>query len=85
VLSGGLFELSGQKVLDQVSWISPTRWGYAATASTVDLLKSPLLHDPLWAHTSGAWWRSMGILFGQLVVLVIATRIALRRLEPGRQ
>jgi ABC-type multidrug transport system ATPase subunit len=85
VLSGGLFELSGQKVLEQVSWISPTRWGYAAGASTVDLTRSPLLHDTLWVHSAGAWWRSMLILFGQLVVLVVATRLALRRLEPGRQ
>jgi ABC transport system ATP-binding/permease protein len=85
VLSGGLFELSGQKVLEQVSWISPTRWGYAAGASTVDLTKSPLLKDTLWAHTPGAWWRSILILVGQLVVLVVATRLALRRLEPGRQ
>jgi hypothetical protein len=85
VLSGGLFELSGQKVLEQVSWLSPTRWGYAAGASTVDLTKSPLLKDTLWVHTAGAWWRSILILLVQLVVLVVATRLALRRLEPGRQ
>jgi len=30
VLSGGLFELNGQAVLEQVSWLSPTRWGFAA-------------------------------------------------------
>jgi ABC transport system ATP-binding/permease protein len=37
VLSGGVFPLHGKAGLEQVSWISPSRWGYAATASTVNL------------------------------------------------
>ncbi len=37
VLSGGIFPLQGKAGLDQVSWISPSRWGYAATAATANL------------------------------------------------
>jgi ABC transport system ATP-binding/permease protein len=37
VLSGGIFPLHGKAGLEEVSWFSPSRWGYAATASTVNL------------------------------------------------
>jgi ABC transport system ATP-binding/permease protein len=36
VLSGGMITVTGRK-LDPLSWLTPARWGYAATASTVDL------------------------------------------------
>ncbi len=37
VLSGGIFSLNGKAGLDQVSWLSPSRWGFAAAAATVNL------------------------------------------------
>jgi hypothetical protein len=37
VLCGGLIPVTGRVGLDQLSWLLPTRWGFAATASTVDL------------------------------------------------
>jgi ABC-type multidrug transport system ATPase subunit len=37
VLSGGIFPLHGKAGLEQASWVSPSRWGYAATAATVNL------------------------------------------------
>jgi hypothetical protein len=37
VLSGGIFPLHGKAGLEEVSWFAPSRWGYAATASTVNL------------------------------------------------
>ncbi|MFI5912916.1 ATP-binding cassette domain-containing protein [Dactylosporangium sp. NPDC051541] len=85
VLSGGLFELGGQKVLEQISWLFPTRWGMAAGGSTVDLQSMIPFKDALWEHTAGAWWRSVLILLLQIVVLVGLARLALRRSEPGRQ
>jgi ABC-type multidrug transport system ATPase subunit/pSer/pThr/pTyr-binding forkhead associated (FHA) protein len=84
VLSGGLFELNGQAVLNQVSWLSPTRWGFASGAGTVDLQTLTRLTDPLWAHTVGSWWRGILILLLQTVVFVGLARITLRRHEPGR-
>jgi ABC transport system ATP-binding/permease protein len=37
VFSGGLVPMSGRPVLQQVSYVVPARWGFAMTASTVDL------------------------------------------------
>jgi ABC transport system ATP-binding/permease protein len=37
VLSGGVFPLNGKVGLEQVAWISPSRWGYAAAGSTSSL------------------------------------------------
>ncbi|HET8662065.1 MAG TPA: FHA domain-containing protein [Micromonosporaceae bacterium] len=84
VLSGGLFELDGEAVLEQVSWLSPTRWGFAAGASTVDLLSMIPFKDSLWAHEVFAWWRSVVLLVVQAALLTVLARLALRRLEPGR-
>jgi ABC transport system ATP-binding/permease protein len=85
VLSGGLFELAGEPVLDQVSWLSPTRWGFAAGASTVDLLSMVrAIDDPLWTHSAGSWWRAILLLAVQIAALTVAARFAMRRLEPGR-
>ncbi|WP_432976254.1 FHA domain-containing protein [Dactylosporangium sp. CA-233914] len=85
VLSGGLFELDGQNVLEQISWLFPTRWGLAAGASTVDLQSMIPFKDALWEHTTGAWWRSVLILLLQIALLTGLARLALRRSEPGRQ
>ena len=53
-------------VLDQLSWFTPARWGYAASASTVDithLVPGPLTpKDAHWEHTASAWWFDMGML-----------------------
>ena len=67
VFSGGMIPVTGRVGLDQMSWATPARWGYAASASTVDLLtlqeKVPSLpHDSHWRHTPGAWWFDMGML-----------------------
>ncbi|MEV4136194.1 FHA domain-containing protein [Dactylosporangium sp. NPDC049742] len=85
VLSGGLFELQGQTVLQQIAWLFPTRWGLAAGASTVDLTSMIPFDDTLWAHNTGAWWRSVLILLLHITALIALARLALRRLEPGRQ
>ena len=46
-----------------MSWATPARWGFAASASTVDLTKlvpGPLSpKDSHWHHTAGAWWFDM--------------------------
>jgi ABC-type multidrug transport system ATPase subunit len=83
VLSGGLFQIAGQKALDVASWIDPSRWGFAASAATTNLLNFPF-SDPLWAHTVTAWWRAVIILLFQIGILIVAARLALRRFEPGR-
>ncbi|WP_162907904.1 ATP-binding cassette domain-containing protein [Allorhizocola rhizosphaerae] len=86
VFSGGLFVLTGNKVMEIISWIFPTRWGLAAGAETTNLfdMLPKGFHDPLWRHDAGLWWRSMIFLVLQMIVLVALTRLALRRHEPGR-
>jgi ABC-type multidrug transport system ATPase subunit len=66
VFQGGMIPVTGRVVLDQLSWITPARWGYASTASTIDLLRlvpGPLTpQDSHWRHTQGAWWFNMAML-----------------------
>jgi hypothetical protein len=37
VLTGGIFPVHSTVGLSEISWLSPSRWGYAATGATVDL------------------------------------------------
>src|ERR1700760_4806206 len=57
VLAGGLIPVTGRAVLNQLSWFVPARWGFAASASTVDLnnVEAGLPVDRLWRHVPGAW------------------------------
>ncbi len=72
VLSGGMVPVTHRIFLDQLSWLVPSRWGYAAQASTVDLWtvspgpQSP--RDSHFEHTSAAWLFDMGM----LAVLTVA-------------
>ncbi|WP_407686633.1 ATP-binding cassette domain-containing protein [Mycobacterium sp. HUMS_1102779] len=84
VLAGGLIPVTGRIVLDQVSWAVPARWGYAASASTVNvdaLVPGTLVpHDSHWRHTPGAWLFDMAML-GALTVIyaaIVRWRIRLR-------
>ncbi len=67
VFSGGMIPVTDRIGLDQLSWFTPARWGFAASASTVDLIKlvpGPLTpKDSHWEHTASAWWFNMGMLF----------------------
>ncbi len=66
VFSGGMIPVTDRLVLDQMSWFTPARWGFAASASTVDLthlVPGPLTpKDAHWEHTASAWWFDMGML-----------------------
>lgn len=66
VFSGGMIPVTGRVGLDQLSWITPARWGFAASASTVDLIRlvpGPLTpKDSHWEHTSGTWLFDMAML-----------------------
>jgi hypothetical protein len=59
VFSGGMIWVTDRILLDQVSWGTPARWGYAASASTINVDKlvpgptSP--KDQHWAHKPSAW------------------------------
>ena len=56
VFCAGLFPLAGRAGLEQLAWLFPGRWGYAASAIAVDLTKiAPLApqtqDEPLWEQT----------------------------------
>ncbi|HWF29999.1 MAG TPA: ATP-binding cassette domain-containing protein [Mycobacterium sp.] len=66
VLCGGMVPVTGRLGLDQLSFATPARWGYAAAASTVDLRNlvpgSLVPEDRFWQHTSKIWLLDMGML-----------------------
>ncbi|VAZ91247.1 ABC transporter ATP-binding/permease protein [Mycobacterium pseudokansasii] len=66
VFSSGIIPVTNRVVLDQLSWLTPARWGFAASASTVDLntvQPSPFSpKDSHWHHTTGAWLLDMAML-----------------------
>ncbi len=70
LFAGGLVSLVGTWGFDQISWLIPARWGYAAAASTVDLHRVDTLatHNEVWAHYAGWWAFDMTVLvvFGAL-------------------
>jgi ABC-type multidrug transport system ATPase subunit/pSer/pThr/pTyr-binding forkhead associated (FHA) protein len=80
VLAGGLIPVTGRLVLDQLAWFVPARWGFAASASTVDLnsVEVGLPIDRLWRHVPGAWLQDAGMLVALAVVLAGLVRYRLR-------
>ncbi|MCF6385599.1 ATP-binding cassette domain-containing protein [Mycobacterium sp. MBM] len=86
VFSGGMIPVTDRLVLDQLSWFTPARWGFAASASTVDLIKlvpGPLTpKDAHWEHTGSAWWFDMGMLAALSVGYLTFVRYKIR-LQAG--
>ena len=83
VLCGGLIPVAGRAVLEQLSWFTPARWGYAAGASTVDLLSIlPMEDDPLWRHGPGPWLLALGALALIGLVAAAVTLAKIRRRAP---
>jgi ABC-type multidrug transport system ATPase subunit len=85
VLCGGMVPVTGRLGLDQLSFAMPTRWGYAAAASTVDVRTlvpgSMLPQDRFWEHTAKIWLFDMGMLAALSVFYACFVRwkIRLRR------
>jgi ABC-type multidrug transport system ATPase subunit len=85
VLCGGMVPVTGRLGLDQLSFVMPARWGYAAAASTVDLRHlvpdSLLSQDRFWQHTSKAWLLDMGMLAALSLIYFgfVRWKIRLRR------
>ena len=85
VLCGGMVPVTGRLGLDQLSWLMPARWGYAAASSTVDarhLVPGSLLpQDRFWEHTRKVWLYDMGMLAALAVFYggFVRWKIRLRR------
>ncbi|HTQ16695.1 FHA domain-containing protein [Mycobacterium sp.] len=66
VFSGGMIPVTNRPGLDQMAWLTPARWGFATSASTVDLTKMcpvpQVPKDSHWQHTPSAWLFDMAML-----------------------
>jgi ABC-type multidrug transport system ATPase subunit len=80
VLCGGLFALSGRVGLEQVSWLLPARFGYAATAATTGLQKPSVAEaDQLYDPTAQQWLIDIAFLCLQALVFLALAAWALQR------
>ncbi|MBW8805317.1 MAG: ATP-binding cassette domain-containing protein [Catenulisporales bacterium] len=68
VFCGSLFPLFHSPALEQLAWLSPSRWAVAAEAATINLpaITGPpqgrTTTDPLWQHTLVQWGTDIGVL-----------------------
>ncbi|WP_063049803.1 FHA domain-containing protein [Nocardia arthritidis] len=88
VLTGGLVRLPGTPVLEQLAYISPSRWGFGAGAATLDLdTLSPHTGapDPLWKNTLGTWLVDMGVVAGLGAAFLALAWYRLYQLRPRRR
>jgi ABC transport system ATP-binding/permease protein len=87
ILCGGLLALPVG--LAQVSFLTPARWGFAATASTVDFnnIIPPGSFKPewIWNHTSAAWLTDMAGLAVLALLFLALAWWRLVQLGPGRK
>ncbi|MER8035101.1 FHA domain-containing protein [Streptomyces hydrogenans] len=85
VFCGALLNVRGTPVLEQLAWLVPSRWAFAAMGATIDIgtvAPSEKTADPLMDHTVTAWLFDMGMLVVLCLVLGIAVSRLLRRHEP---
>ncbi|MEU3608062.1 FHA domain-containing protein [Streptomyces sp. NPDC035033] len=85
VFCGALLNVRGTPVLEQLAWLVPSRWAFAAMGATIDIgavAPSEKTADPLMDHTAAAWLFDMGMLAVLCLVLGFAVARLLRRHEP---
>jgi hypothetical protein len=91
LLAGVLFDLRGKPGIQELSYLTNSRWGFAAAASSVNLkdLEVNQCHEPPqagcdadWNHTTSAWLKDLGALGGIMVVGVGGAGYALKRRDP---
>jgi len=86
VFCGALLQLNGVPVLNQFSWLIPSRWALGAMSATIDLhaiVPGKLTDDPLFAHKQSIWLLDMGMLVVLSAVLGLLVARLLRRHEPA--
>lgn len=84
LFNGSLVQLVSKWGLQQISWLVPARWGFAASASTANLRRvDPLAADcQSWTHYSGWWLFDMGML---VLLGTVAAGFTLYRLRPPQR
>ena len=80
VMAGGLIDISGKVVFEQLAWFMPSRWGYAMAASTLDMNRIVTYRtDDLWEHTAHQWLIDFGCLSALALTCLLACLIGLVR------
>ncbi|GAA2240727.1 FHA domain-containing protein [Kitasatospora cystarginea] len=86
VFCGALLELHTVPVLNQLSWLVPSRWAFAAMSATVDMhhiVPGALTADPLFAHSPDIWLLDLGMLLVLSLIFGLLVGRLLRRQEPA--
>ncbi|WP_196806413.1 ATP-binding cassette domain-containing protein, partial [Mycobacterium simiae] len=86
VLAGGMIPVYQRPGLEELAWLTPARWGYAAAASSIDFpalvkVKQIPTDDPIWQHSKHIMLFDMAML-GVLCVTysaIVWWKIRLRR------
>ena len=89
VFTGALLSLAGKPGIEQVAWLFPGRWGYAAAAAVSDLntlqqagSNPGVTADPLWRHAAATYLTDLGGLTACGLAGLLVTGLLLRRLDP---
>ncbi|MGW1934664.1 ATP-binding cassette domain-containing protein, partial [Streptomyces sp. NPDC001919] len=85
VFCGALLTVRGTPILEQLAWLVPSRWAFAAMGATVDIgtvSPSDKTADPLMDHTAAAWLFDMGMMVVLCLVIGLLVARLLRRHEP---
>src|SRR3954468_23991704 len=86
VFCGALLDVEGVPGLEQLAWLVPSRWAFAAMAGTIDLARivpGDLTADPLFKHSAGVWLLNIGMLVVLSVFFGYLVSRLLRRREPA--
>ena len=88
LLAGPLFNLTDRPGMRELSYVTATRWGFSALASTTDLEGirgcKPADCQSSWNHTVGTWLANMAALAVLTTLSLFIASAALRRRDPLR-
>jgi ABC-type multidrug transport system ATPase subunit len=84
LFNGSLVQLVSKWGFQQISWFVPAQWGFAASASTVDLRRVDALaaNAEMWTHYSGWWVFDMIMLTAFAVIGILFILYRLRSPRP---
>lgn len=87
VMTGGLVPVSDRAGLEQFSWFLPSRWGFAAGASSVDLQRvvAASSTDALWDQEASQWALNIAMLLVFILVLAAVTMWVVRLPKANRR
>ncbi|WP_436405582.1 ABC transporter permease [Mycobacterium gordonae] len=86
VLCGGMFAVKDRIPLEQLAWLSPSRWAYAMAGSSLGVNYIRLTDtDPMWTHDREHWLTALGMCSALGVAMVILLALRLRTLDRQRR